>query len=200
MSMKKFSVPTSMFILFLLWFPAIPTHAHKVYLFAWVEGDTVHIDSYYPNKKKVSGGLIKVFDSSDDQLLLSGKTDEGGAFSFKIPKKADLRIVLEAGMGHRTEFLLPGSEFSQQDTQPQGSGEGKVKDESPKSFHEIQVDPHQLRKIIETALEKKLAPIERKLAHLEKEERPGLTEIIGGIGYIIGLMGLALYFKSRKKG
>ncbi len=28
---------------------------------------------------------------------------------------------------------------------------------------------------------------------------PGLTEIIGGIGYIFGLVGMAMYFTSRKK-
>jgi nickel transport protein len=28
---------------------------------------------------------------------------------------------------------------------------------------------------------------------------PGLTEIMGGIGYIIGLVGLALYFSNRRR-
>jgi preprotein translocase subunit Sss1 len=32
-----------------------------------------------------------------------------------------------------------------------------------------------------------------------KNTKPSLTEIIGGIGYIIGLMGVALYVISRGK-
>jgi len=28
---------------------------------------------------------------------------------------------------------------------------------------------------------------------------PGITEIMGGIGYIIGLVGIALYFSNRKR-
>ena len=199
MSIKKACFPASLFILLLLWFAESDTHAHKVYLFAWVDGDTVHTESYYPNKRRISGGKIKVLDSSDGQLLLSGMTDENGEFSFKIPKRVDLRIVLEAGMGHQSEFRLPASELSPKDTQPQNAGERKVKGERDPSIPEVEADSEQLKKIIETALEKKLAPLERKIAHLEKGDGPGLTEIIGGIGYIIGLMGLALYFKSRKR-
>jgi nickel transport protein len=199
MSTKECSSAALIGFLFLWCFSESPAFAHKVYLFAWVEGDTIHTDSYYPDKRRISGGLIKVFDPSDGRLLLSGKTDDSGAFSFKTPKKTDLRIVLEAGMGHRTEFLLPASEFSQEETISHGPNESEGKEESPNTFHESQVDPHQLSQIIETALEKKLAPIERKLALLEKEEGAGFTEVIGGIGYIIGLMGLVLYFKSRKK-
>ena len=31
----------------------------------------------------------------------------------------------------------------------------------------------------------------------EQSEKPGLTEIIGGIGYIIGIMGIIGYLKGR---
>jgi nickel transport protein len=37
------------------------------------------------------------------------------------------------------------------------------------------------------------------LATIQEERGPGLTEIIGGIGYIFGVMGLILYLKGRKK-
>ncbi len=48
------------------------------------------------------------------------------------------------------------------------------------------------------ALDAKLAPIRR--AVLEgTEDGPGLREIIGGIGWIFGLVGVAAYFKSRPR-
>jgi hypothetical protein len=34
---------------------------------------------------------------------------------------------------------------------------------------------------------------------MRKEEAPGFREITAGIGYILGIMGLVLYFRSRKK-
>ena len=47
----------------LIWVPS-SVFAHKVYLFAWVEGNTVSTESYFSGKKKVMGGPIKVFDPS----------------------------------------------------------------------------------------------------------------------------------------
>jgi nickel transport protein len=36
------------------------------------------------------------------------------------------------------------------------------------------------------------------VADLE-QKGPTMNEIVGGIGYIFGLMGVAIYFSSRKK-
>ena len=86
--------------------------AHRVNLFAWVEGDTVLVECKYPDGTKVHEGVIRVFDSAGKELL-NGKTSTKGEFSFKIPKQVDLKIVLEAGMGHRAEWPL-----SKQDLAP----------------------------------------------------------------------------------
>ena len=51
---------------------------------------------------------------------------------------------------------------------------------------------------LEDALERKLAPVMDIL--LDVRDRPaGMTEIIGGIGYIVGLVGIVLYVANRKK-
>jgi len=170
--------------------------AHGVYLFAWVEGETVYTESSFGGKKGVIGGLIKVFDPSGT-LLMEGKTDEKGEFSFRIPQKTDLRIVLEATMGHRAEFLLEAGEV-------EGEKEGQRTesvDEADKPVSQValsQLDSEQLKVMMEEVLEAKLKPIQRTLANMQKEKGPDLTEIIGGLGYIFGIMGLILYFKNRK--
>jgi nickel transport protein len=87
-------------------------HAHRVNIFAWVEGDTVMVECKYPDGTKVHEGVIRVFDSTGRELL-NGKTDAKGEFSFKVPKPDDLKIVLEADMGHRAEWPL-----SKQDLAP----------------------------------------------------------------------------------
>jgi len=86
--------------------------AHRVNIFAWVEGDTVMVECKYPDGTKVHEGVIRVFDSAGKELL-NGKTNAKGEFSFKVPKPDDLKIVLEAGMGHRAEWPL-----SKQDLAP----------------------------------------------------------------------------------
>lgn len=84
--------------------------AHKVNLFAYVEGGTVYTESYFPDGKKVEGGTVEVLDASGKKIL-EGKTDAQGAFNFPLPKKEDLTIVLDATMGHKNSFILKKSEM-----------------------------------------------------------------------------------------
>ena len=55
----------------------------------------------------------------------------------------------------------------------------------------------ELEKIIDTTLEQKLAPIRKMLAEQYNAE-PSLRDIIGGIGWLLGLAGIVAYFKSRR--
>ncbi len=51
---------------------------------------------------------------------------------------------------------------------------------------------------VEKVVDRKLQPVMRILLNLqEKSAKPGLTEILGGIGYIIGILGIVAYFKGR---
>ena len=78
---------------------------HGININVWVEGDRVVTESYFSRENKVIEGQIKVYGPSQ-KLLLEGKTDEKGLFSFKIPQDTDLQIVLESAMGHRAETVL----------------------------------------------------------------------------------------------
>ena len=99
-------VPKSVFLLMAIAsLTASPSWAHKVNLFAYVEGGKVYTESYFPDGKKVEGGMIEVLDSSGHKLL-EGKTDSQGLFSFPLPKKEDLTLVLDATMGHKNSFVL----------------------------------------------------------------------------------------------
>ena len=84
---------------------ASPVLAHKVNIFAYVEGETVYSESYFPDGRPVAAGKVLIFDSRE-QLLLEGETDKAGLFQFKSPVGDDLRLVIDAGMGHKNQFLL----------------------------------------------------------------------------------------------
>jgi nickel transport protein len=174
--------------------------AHRVNIFAWVEGDTVLVECKYPDGREVYEGVIRVLDSAGKELL-NGKTNTKGEFSFKAPKQDDLTIVLEAGMGHRADWPL-----SKQDLAP--AGESAVpsapapKTEAPSPAAKESAPgaasplPAGIDQAIEKALDKKLAPVMRMLAEM-REQKVRLTDVLGGIGYIIGLVGVAAYFKRK---
>ena len=62
------------FILFLLFiFSADVAFAHRVVVFAWIEGDTVFTESQFPDGRKIADAQVNVFDM-DHNLLVEGKT------------------------------------------------------------------------------------------------------------------------------
>ena len=171
--------------------------AHKVNIFAYVEGDMVCTESYFPDGRKVEGGVIEVYDSQGNRLL-EGKTNKEGLFDFKIPKKDDLKIVLIASMGHKNSYTLSASEMAEAGEPQQADVEETKEVREQTTTAVAQLDLDQIKSIIDASLDEKLKPIMRQLA---KAEQRGIsfTEVMGGIGYIFGIMGLIMYFSSRRK-
>jgi len=171
--------------------------AHKVSLFAWVEEDTVYTLSKFSGGKKVNKGRLVVY-GPDGNKLLEGVTNDQGKFAFKVPQKSDLRLELIAGSGHKSHWRVPLEEITG------GPAHGTSADTGPSSVKTEMADPienvqaEHLEAAIEKVLDKKLKPVMKLLAEAN-QPGPSLTEILGGIGYIIGLVGIAAYFKSRQK-
>lgn len=195
---------TAGFIVFLMlfFFGTGLARAHKVNVFAWVEGDAVFIESKFSGGKRVKGGMITVSDLRGNQLL-SGKTNNRGEFSFKIPKKTTLKIVLVAGMGHRGEWTIPVEEIEMVSViEIRESVQQETAENEPKSIMRSIPAPKpcsdEIQLAVEKALDKKLKPIMKMLAE-SREQGPTFHDIFGGIGYIFGLVGLATYIHYRRK-
>ena len=171
-------------------------YAHKVNVFAWVEGDMVFVEGYYPGGKKAQNSLVEVYNSRGEKLL-EGRTNKKGEFSFKIPAKDDLRIVLTASMGHKNDFTIAAGDLGGLEPSSKESITTTTKADAPPSA--TTVDMSRLQVMIDEALDRKLDPV-IKLIRNTRKDGPGVTEIVGGIGYIMGLFGLVMYFKSRNKG
>jgi nickel transport protein len=173
-------------------------------VFGYVEDGKVKTISKFSGGKKVMGGKITVFDV-DGKQLLQGVTDDNGEFSFDIPSKKGLKIELEAAMGHKNISEIPADQLGVPDAAPSvgekadetagsSSSEVTTTEEIPAASDGQDAD---LEARIEKVLDRKVMPILQMMA--EKEDKPGFKDIVGGIGYIVGLMGLFLYMKSRKE-
>ncbi len=178
-------------VLFFLLLAPLPALAHKVTVFAWVEGEKVYTQSKFSGGKKVNAGRIEVFDQNDRKIL-EGATDDQGQFSFSRPKDATaLKVVLTAGMGHTNFWMISDKEFSGGTLTPQSSSPAV---QAPHT-DEIHVNADAIEAIVARVVERELAPVKAQLA----KEAWGLRDIVAGVGYIIGLMGLASYISYRKK-
>jgi nickel transport protein len=188
-------------------FSPIRGHAHGVNVFAWVEGRTVHTESKFSGGKRVNGGIVEVHATTGGKLL-EGKTDGQGRFSFDLPEGfkdsgAGLRIVLNAGMGHQDEWLVGPEELGAiggpdaAHAPPAAPvATGGPSPAAPPSGDAVSSTEH--LHLLEQTLDRKLAPLMQRLNALE-DRGPRLSEIVGGIGYIVGLIGVALFFQSRRR-
>ena len=169
--------------------------AHKVNVFAWVEGDTVFVEGYFPGGKKSQESLVEVFNPAGTKLL-EGRTNKKGEFSFKTPERTDLKIVLTASMGHKNDFIVPASDFQEVESSPSSPAQSFAESAKGSSAHPA--DLSQLEGMIDRALDRKLAPVIKQIRDTRKEG-PTIAEIVSGIGYIFGFFGLVMYLKSRNK-
>ena len=188
----------------------VPASAHRVMIFAWIEGDTVYTQSKFSGGKRVKNSVVVVYDNEGNRLV-EGTTDDEGEFAFKVPKKTDLKIVLNASMGHMAEWEIPVEEIigQAQPSQRARAGVEVAAEEAgslvgTKTSSEVLVPAavslsrEEIKVLIDESLDRKLAPLLNMLAD-SLDRGPRLNEVIGGIGYIFGLIGVAFYVATRRK-
>ncbi|MFH2124246.1 MAG: hypothetical protein ABIJ50_12290 [Pseudomonadota bacterium] len=188
-----------LFMIALWLFPAL-SHAHKIRVFAWTAGDTVTVESSFSGGRPLVHGTVEVQDAATGITLLQGKTNEKGIFTFSLTetdqhKSTELRIIVSGGEGHRNEWLLP-TESARHDSE-QKSSHTKESTPAPDKISSGHNSTEELTGILDQLLEEKLAPIRRSLAQAENQQ-PGLSDILGGIGYLIGIAGIIAWMKSKK--
>ncbi|MBA7547275.1 hypothetical protein ES705_39684 [subsurface metagenome] len=201
------------FIFLIITMMDVSVFAHKVNVFAYVEGEKIYTESYFNDGKKCIDSKIEVFDNQGNKLL-EGLTDKEGKFSFEVPSEnGDFKIVLAASMGHRAEYTIRTDELRDtigsveesiekpifSEKRDESSLAEMISEEKEAISPEISsLDLNEIQSLIEDALDEKLKPIMIEIKK-SQEDKISPTEIIGGIGYIIGIFGVIAYFLSRKR-
>ncbi|XCN74363.1 MAG: cobalamin biosynthesis protein CbiL [Candidatus Electrothrix aestuarii] len=174
------------------------TLAHKVRVFAYGEGNAIVGETAFSGGRKPKNADIIVEDAASGKQLFSSRTDEQGLFRFTIPNEAqnkhlDLRIIVQAGDGHRGEWLLEAADYLS--AAPETP---IVPAATPAAGAETSIPLQQMQQVMQETIDRELAPVKRMLAQ-SSEHGPTLQDILGGIGYILGLAGIAAYFKAQQK-
>ncbi|MDJ0831667.1 MAG: hypothetical protein QNI92_17570 [Desulfobacterales bacterium] len=203
---------TVMIVALIAIFGGAIAEAHKVTVFAWVEGDTVYVESKFSGGRNPQNAQINVFDLQN-HLLLQGTTNAQGKYSFKAPHSDGLKIELQGGMGHRAEWTLTAEDFMTENSHDekfssppvaiQATGPSTHKQKETQNDQDavtletgLILSSAEMQAMIETTIDRKLEPI-RKMLIDSQQKGPSATDILGGLGYIIGLLGIAAYFKYR---
>jgi nickel transport protein len=207
--MKRFAV--CFFALLLSLCFADISLAHRVNVFAFVDGDAVRVECSFSKNHPVKQGTLKVSDHETGAFLLEGTTDAQGIFRFRpdadfLKTGHGVTILLKAGEGHQNEWQITAEELqalSPEGVKAEGGGNGVSVPETntPQSLADgasSAMDVAELEALVGKVMDAKLAPIKQALARQENSG-PDIRDIVGGIGWIIGLLGLAAYLRYRPR-
>jgi nickel transport protein len=169
------------------------TFAHRINVFAWVEGKTINVESKFAGGKAVKNGKISIADSSG-KLVFSGITNEKGNISFKIQEALDYYITVSAGEGHKGTWKVLAHEISgpQPKKKQSPSPTYEQPDASTEGIHCISEE--QFKRI----LDEKLKSVHGQLKTIRQNDDNKVKDIISGIGFILGIFGIFVLIKSRK--
>jgi len=176
-----------------------PAQAHKVKVFASAEGPVITGYAYFPGGGRIKGGRVDIH-GPDGQKLAQVMTDERGEFSFQAQARIDHLLVLDAGQGHLARFLVEAEELPE--SLPGGGG---TKTASPPAApadnapipDRATISEERLAELIDQAVSRQIRPLRSQIEAFQ--EKIYWHDVLGGIGYIIGLMGLSLYFLGRRR-
>lgn len=177
-----------------------PAWAHKVSVFAYVRGDSIHTESYFADGRKCQNATVSLLDAAAGTLA-TGTTDDQGMLTLPVPvvsmqDRGDLQVVLQASMGHRAEYTLPGEELwggeaaaAERSAGTWGPAAGAAASEERTAAAQPGTGG---------AVARELASLTRAVRQLQRQqERASVRDIAGGIGYIVGLLGVYCYVRSR---
>lgn len=201
---------------------ASPAAAHKASVFAAVQGKVISGEAYFRDGSPLRNAQVTVFEPAGTKLGET-KTDAEGKFSFEPRRRCDHRLVVDGGEGHAAEYTVRAEEL------PSGLPDGNAAVQSgpvpppstpqaqPPSRAQVAQQPSAVpdspARLAATApqaapgiadlhgkleaLEKQIVQLRRDLAARDDSTR--FRDVLGGIGYILGLMGLAFYFLGTRR-
>ena len=179
--------------------PAGLAQAHRVSVYAYVEDGQVKGEGYMPGGGKVSNQTVQIL-NAEGKVLAEGKTKADGSFALPLPKaKAPLQVVLLAGPGHRASFELKAADLGQTGQEAAPTAPAPAPAGEAKQAPAVGINPQELGALIQKNVTKSLAPLRSQLAEMAlHSQEVTIKDIVSGLGWIVGLLGLAAYLKARK--
>ena len=188
----------SIIFLFIIMAPAKPSFAHKLKLFASAQGGVITGYAYFSGGGKPKNNLVMI-KGRDDKSLGEVMTDDEGRFSFQTTQQIDHWVMIESKDGHTAKWLIKKEELTASKGRVADLSESLNEGTNPKNstLQNDSSNPTPLSNI-------DCHPLERKIDALREEvtlfqERIFFRDILGGVGYLLGLAGILFYWLGRNR-
>ena len=189
--MKVFRVVV---LLALVSLPLNGAHAHKLILSVYPAGKMIEGEVGFSNGEMADSVTVEISDSDGNQLG-QAVTDAEGFFTFEPTKAVRHVFRSDLGAGHIAQGILYEEDLPAHLKPKSSAPAKKPKNNSTSSVS--QELSEQLREMIAEEVRREIKPLKKELASYK--EKNDFQSILGGLGYILGLFGLAFYLLARRK-
>ncbi|MEW5914323.1 MAG: hypothetical protein AB1814_17350 [Thermodesulfobacteriota bacterium] len=166
-----------------------PAQAHRIDVYAYFNGAQLQGEGAYSDGSPADGADITVL-GADGKVLGRTKSTPEGSFSLTPAQgRPPLKVVINDGGGHRAEFVLEGAPPKAAAAPADPVAPQPAKATAPASFSQEE---------LALLLRRELGPIKAELVRLANRQRVSPGEVVGGLGWIVGLAGLILWLRGRK--
>lgn len=192
---------------------ATPAEAHRLRVFATVEGGSVSGYGFFVGGGRPAGVAVRA-ETVDGGEVYHGTTDGEGRFTFPTPAEPTaLIITLDPGDGHVAATTLEAGRFGpatdatppagtspspaesgQHQTAGDTAGPGIAPETVIMSREALQVA---IDRSVEAAVARQVRPLLESYAAAESRLR--FNDVAGGIGMIVGLAGIALWISAKNR-
>jgi nickel transport protein len=166
---------------------ATPASAHRLKLFATLEDGVISGYAFFVGSGRAHGAAISVKTAAGAELVAL-TTNETGAYSWKTPAPQTYRLTASTGDGHLADAIIDASRFS-----------GASAENPPDTTSDAPaaaLSQAQIERAVDVAVARQVRPLME--AYEAAEGRTRFNDIMGGIGMIIGLAGLALWASAKR--
>ena len=167
-------------------------YAHRMKVFAWVDGQAIEGEVYFSGGQKANDSTIDIL--VDQNVIATTKSNTEGVFRFEDLAAFDYVIRADAGQGHIVTYTVSASEFAFDDPALATHSQVDTRAVNASSASaSASLTPAQL----EQAIAKAIRPLREQIDQYEAKVR--MHDILGGVGYIFGVFGLFIWFRARRK-
>jgi len=175
---------------------AAPCLGHQCKCFATAEGSTIAGYAWFGGGGRPKGTEVRAT-SPDGTVLYEGKTNDKGEFAFEARVRCDHIIRVGGGEGHAAQFTVKAEELPE--SLPAAAGPPKA---APGPVEVSRADEAgggaRVAPGTGEALVKQVAALRAELEAFRSEQR--FRDVVAGIGYILGLAGVAFFFLGGRRG
>lgn len=191
-------------------FYAHHAQAHSVKVFAYPEGRVISGYGYFAGAGRTKKAKV-VLMGADAREIAETEVNEKGEFQFEIPTYQDYKLRLDAGEGHIAFFKInkqnldeslfnvtpdpaqtgaatnppgqPGQIAASATMQNMAQSSGKMTNALTKAD-------------IDQIIARHIRPLREQIEASDEKRR--FNDILGAIGYIVGIMGLIAFWQARR--